>query len=131
MQGLGGGPKRFRASNRQPDGTYPPLPKKYPPQIPGDVSDLEGMNAEEMVKAGLEEAILTIRSIVRRPGRNAMAQLNASKVLLEYGMQKPSIRQELSGAQGGPIQSEHRLVFVDPVLQAAAAIPALPEPEES
>lgn len=91
----GGGSPRFRASNRAADGSYPVPPAKHDQEIPDIFDVLADMTPEELVKAASPQAIRTILSIMQKPGRNAAAQLAAARMIMDFGVSKPIVKQDI------------------------------------
>lgn len=108
---LGGGSPRFRASNRQPDGSYPVPPPKPKPVI--DLSEDAQRPINELVEASAHEAIRHLRWQMRN-APSIKAKERAARKLAELGTPKPPTRIEQSGPAGGPMQSRHEIVFVKP-----------------
>ncbi len=81
---------------------------------PVDTSDLEEMTPEELAAHLSREALLAAAGIMRRPGRNAAAQMRAIELVTRYGVQEPAKATTVSAPDGGPIQSKHEIVFVRP-----------------
>ena len=100
----------FRRNGRQ--NPHPPKPEDA--DAPADISDLEAMDTAAL-KLHLErEALLVTARIMRKPPRNAQAVLGAARDLGMYCIAKPAQATTISAPGGGPIQSEHKIVFVKP-----------------
>lgn len=85
------------------------------PLTPEELEIIEQCETPEQVaKVVSTEALETIIRIMRRPGRHAQTQLAAARELMAYGMSKPVAKTELTGANGGPVESRHEIVFVKP-----------------
>lgn len=116
---LGFGPKpkspmigspAWRAAGRPSKGNMPIKPQPEP----ADISDLDGLSPEEIVKRAAPEAIQVLVRLMRKPGRHAQAQLGAARELMSYGVSKPATATTLSAPGGGPVESRHEIVFVKP-----------------
>jgi len=97
------GSPRWRKAGRHAKGENPMPPSTK--QVPADTSDLAGLTPEQIVKNAAPEAIATLVEIMRKPGRNAAAQMRAAETLIRYSVQEPakattidqSITQRLEG----------------------------------
>lgn len=106
---LGGGSPRFRASNRQPDGSYPVPPPK-PPAPPIDLSEDAQSPIDTLVENAAHEAIRHLRWQMRN-APSIRAKERAARQLATIGAPKPPTRVQTSGPGGGPIESKHTIVF--------------------
>ena len=100
----------FRRNGRE----NPHPPKADDADTPADISDLEAMDTAAL-KLHLErEALLVTAQIMRKPLRNAQAVLGAARDLGTYCIAKQPQATTLSAPDGGPVQSVHRIEFVEP-----------------
>jgi hypothetical protein len=101
-QGLGGGSPRFRASNRQPDGTYPVPPRKGPDLTPMNVREFDGKDVSERREMAATEAIEKLVWGMRY-APSIKAKLRYAQQLATLGVPKPPSQYEVSGKNGGGI----------------------------
>lgn len=105
---LGGGSPRFRASNRQPDGSYPVLPPKHAVHI--DLSEDASAPIDTLVETAAHEAIRHLRWQMRN-APSIRAKERAARQLAAIGAPKPPTRVQTSGPGGGPEQRELHIIF--------------------
>ncbi len=88
--------------------------RKAKPVESVDTSDLAEMTPEKLAIHLSREALLAAAGIMRKPGRNAAAQMRAIELVTRYGVQEPAKATTVSAPDGGAIQSRHEIVFVRP-----------------
>ncbi len=95
-------------------GTKPKAPAK--PIAIDDGADLDGLDAAALKEIAEKTALKTLIVIARsrNPGRHAGTRASSARNLMDFSSAKPAAVQTFQGADGGAIQSEHRIVFVAP-----------------
>ena len=69
---------------------------------------------DELNRVVAREALIGLMAVARRPTRHAMAKTSALREAIAYTKAKPAQANTLSAPDGGPVQSEHRIIFVKP-----------------
>lgn len=90
---------------------------------------VNGMTLTEMARAHTEKALKALVEVVSNKGAPESARISAATALLDRGWGRPAQAVELTGADGGPIQTQNLDVsFLSP--EALRELASLPTEEE-